>query len=96
MSSIEFTTSDIGLASYVLSTGSGKYRGIRRGESKAIFVFRSGPKPDVAAEFLGGAEAPAKTLLDALRSLRTQLGEVSRVNDFKNAMQDLKAIVYNI
>ena len=72
----EFTTSDIGIAAYVLSTGLGRYRGVDWGSrEKAIFVFRPGPSKDVVAEFLNGAVAPAKALLDSLRSLRTNLNE---------------------
>ena len=72
----EFRTSDIGIASYVLSADLGKYRGIDWGsQNKATFIFRPGPSKEIVADFLNGAEAPAKRLLDSLRALRTSLNE---------------------
>ncbi len=81
MTQTDFTTTDIHLACYILSTKAGKFRGIEwQTRDKAVFIFRPGPGKDIAAKYLNGGEAPARMLFDSLRFLRTQLNETRFAN----------------
>jgi hypothetical protein len=71
-----FETNDIHLSAFILATHAGKFRGITwKREDEAVFIFRPSPVKNIVAEYLNGGQAPARTLFELLRSLRTQLNQ---------------------
>ena len=71
-----FETNDIHVAALAIALNKGKFRGIIwRCPDEAVFTFRPAPPDDIVVQYLNGAQAPARTLFELLRSLRMQLNQ---------------------
>ena len=73
-----FSTADIGQASFLMVLGH-KFLGAElTGRDRVIFKFEDGVQPaaETALAFANNADAPAKSLLEAMRFLKSILRDV--------------------
>ena len=76
MTTTDFKTGNIHLASYLLATGAAKFRGVEWGSGNGgIFVFRPGPSKSATEAFFNNGDAPVLRLFESLKQLRTALRE---------------------